>query len=167
MNMQKLTARPEGERSLLITRSFDAPCKLVFAAITTPEMVKQWMGPPGWTLTTCEIDLRVGGRYRYVMSGESEAGSDCPPEMGWGGVYREIAAPGRLVHTELFDMDWTGGESLVTCLLSEKGGRTTLDMTILYSSAAAREGVLKTPMEEGMEMSFSRLDGLLARRSQP
>jgi uncharacterized protein YndB with AHSA1/START domain len=158
-----LKLETEGDRSIVITRHFDAPQKLVFDALTVPDMVKQWMGPHGWTLSVCEIDLRVGGKYRYVMSGPAHAGMDCPPEMGWGGVYREIAAPERLVHTELFDMDWTGGETVITSALAEKNARTTLTLTIVYSAEAARKSVLETQMAQGMELSFSRLDELLAR----
>lgn len=87
------------EREIVMTRVFDAPRGLVFDACTKPELVQRWLlGPPGWTMPVCEIDLRVGGRYRYVWRRDRDGS-----EMAMGGVYREIERPGRIVHTELFD----------------------------------------------------------------
>src|SRR5437588_12693017 len=101
----KLTTR--GDREIVITRAFDAPRKRVFDAFTKPELVKQWLlGPPGWSMPVCEIDLRVGGKYRYVWRRDSD-GTD----MGMGGVYREIVAPERIVATEKFDQSWYSGRS--------------------------------------------------------
>ena len=141
---------------VVVTRAFAAPRNLVFRAFTECQYLKRWMtGPGDWELAVCEIDLRVGGRYRYVMRGpEGE-------EMGWGGAYREIAAPERVVNTELFDEDWTGGETLVTNTFDEQSGRTTLTMTVLYASKEARDGAIATGMTEGMEMGFKLLDELL------
>ncbi len=82
--------------------------------------------------------------------------------MGLRGVYREIVPPERIVHTEIFDEDWTGGETLVTLLLTEHGGRTTTAMTVLYSSHEARDAALKTDMAQGMEVGYERLERLLA-----
>lgn len=145
------------EREIVMTRVFDAPRRLVFDAWTKPELVKRWMlGPPGWTMPVCEIDLRVGGRYRFVWRRDSD-GTD----MGMGGVYREIVRPERLVTTELFDEDWTAGETLSTVILTEHGGRTTLMNTVLYSSREARDGALKTGMTDGVAASFDKLDELL------
>lgn len=145
------------EREIVMTRVFDAPRGLVFDALTKPELVKRWLlGPPGWTMPVCEIDLRVGGRYRYVWR---KAGV---PDMGMGGVYREIVRPERIVTTELFDEDWTGGETLVTTVLVEQRGKTTLTITVRYSSREARDGALKTGMEEGVAASYDRLAELLA-----
>jgi uncharacterized protein YndB with AHSA1/START domain len=145
-----------GEREVVIVRSFDAGRDLVFDCHTRPEFVRRWLlGPPGWTMPVCDIDLRVGGRYRYVW--RSPSGSD----MGMGGVFREIVRPERLVTNELFDEDWTGGETTVTTVFSESDGATTSTMTILYASAAARESALATGMTEGMEMSYRNLDALL------
>ena len=93
------------DREIVMTRDFDAPRSLVFEAYTKPELLKRWLfGPDGWSFAVCEIDLKVGGKYRYVWR-HSDG-----PEMGMGGVYREIVPPERLVCTELFDEDWTGGE---------------------------------------------------------
>ena len=93
----KLTTR--GDREIVITRAFDAPRKLVFDALTKPELIKQWLlGPDGWSMPVCEIDLKVGGKYRYVWRRDKDG-----TEMGMGGVYREIVAPERVVATEKFD----------------------------------------------------------------
>lgn len=152
-----LTITMKSDREVEITRSFDAGRELVFDCHTKPALVRRWLtGPPGWTLPVCDIDLKVGGRYRYVW--RSPEGTD----MGMGGVFREIARPERLVTTELFDEDWTGGETLVTTRFDESNGVTTVTMTVLYASREAREGALATGMTEGMEMSYRNLDALLA-----
>jgi uncharacterized protein YndB with AHSA1/START domain len=152
-----LSVTTPSDREILITRVFDAPRTLVFDCMTQPELVKRWLlGPPGWTMPVCEIDLRVGGRYRYVWRGPDGT------EMGMGGVYREIVPPERIVQTELFDQDWTGGETVGTAVLTEKDSRTTLTLTILYSSKEARDGALSTGMTEGMSAGYDRLAELLA-----
>jgi uncharacterized protein YndB with AHSA1/START domain len=151
----KITAR--GDRDILMTRVFDAPRALVFDAFTKPELVRQWLlGPPGWSMPICEIDLRVGGSYRYVWR------HDKGEEMGMGGVFREIVPPERIVSTEKFDEAWYPGEAVGTILLTEQGGKTTLTQTVLYQSAEAREAVLKSPMEEGVAAGYTRLEELLA-----
>jgi uncharacterized protein YndB with AHSA1/START domain len=150
----KIAAR--GDRELVMTRVLDAPRRLVFDAFTKPELVRQWLlGPPGWSMPVCEIDLRVGGRYRYVW--RHAKGN----EMGMSGVYREIVAPERIVSTEEFDESWYPGEAIGTVVLVELEGKTSLTQTVLYESREARDGVLKSPMEEGMEAGYARLDQLL------
>src|SRR6188474_1394311 len=148
----KVTA--SGEREIVMARTFDAPRALVFEAFTRPELVKRWLlGPPGWSMPVCEIDLKVGGRYRWVWRND-ERGKD----MGVSGTFREILGPERIVHDELFDEDWTGGQTIVTTEFSEANGRTLVTMTVRYSSAAAREAALGTGMTRGMEQSYQRLD---------
>ena len=145
------------EREIAMTRVFDAPRRLVFDAFTKPELVKRWLlGPPGWSMPVCEIDLRVGGAYRYVWRHVNGK------EMGMGGVYREIVPQERLVCTELFDEAWYPGESLITTTLVEQGGRTTLLSTMLYESQEARDAVLKSGMERGVAASYDRLAEVLA-----
>jgi len=145
------------DREIAVTRSFDAPRRLVFEAFSKPELVKRWLyGPEEWPLVQCEIDLKVGGALRYVWRHKEKG------DMGMGGVFREIAPPQRIVHTELFDQDWTGGETLVTTVFEERGGRTTVTTTVLYSSQQARDGALKTGMTDGMSQAYGRLDKLLA-----
>ena len=152
----KITAL--GDREIVMLRQFDAPRRLVFDAWTKPELLKQWLlGPPGWSMPVCEIDLRVGGAYRYVW----RQGSD-GSEMGMRGVYHEIVPQERLVWTELFDEAWYPGEALITTTLAEEGGRTTLTTTILYVSQEARDAVLKSGMERGVAASYDKLAELLA-----
>ncbi len=147
------------DTEILFRRSFSAPRQLVWDAHTKPELVKRWLtGPPGWSMPVCEIDLKVGGRFRYVWRNEN--GSD----MGMGGEFREISEPQRIVHSELFDQDWTGGEAIVTMLLDETDGRTNMQMTVAYSSLAARDGALQTGMADGMEFGYANLDALLAEQ---
>jgi len=151
----KITAL--GDREIVMLRQFDAPRRLLFDAWTKPEQVKQWLlGPPGWSMPVCEIDLKVGGTYRYVWRKNDGT------EMGMRGVYREVVRPERLVWTELFDEAWYTGESLITTSLAEEGGRTTLTTTILYVSQEARDAVLKSGMERGVAASYDKLAELLA-----
>src|SRR5258706_7646606 len=94
------------DREIRMTRVFDAPRRLVFEAFTKPDLVKRWLlGPPGWTMPVCEIDLRVGGKYRYVWR------KDGGTEMGMGGVFREVGQPERIVQTEKFDQACYSGEA--------------------------------------------------------
>jgi uncharacterized protein YndB with AHSA1/START domain len=156
----KLTTR--GDREIVMTRVFDAPRSLVFEAFSKPELVRQWLlGPPGWTMPVCEIDFRVGGRYRYVWRHADGQ------EMGMGGVHREIVVPERIVATEKFDESWYPGEALGTIVLVEKGGQTALTQTVLYESSEAREAVLKSPMEQGVTAGYDRLAELLASLGTP
>jgi len=151
----KVTAR--GDREIAMTREFNAPRRMVFDAFTKPELVKQWLlGPPGWSMPVCEIDLKVGGAYRYVWRRDSD-GTD----MGMGGVYREIVPQERIVSTEVFDQAWYPGEALGTIVLSEQGGKTTVTQTVLYQSREARDGVLKSGMESGVAASYDRLAQLV------
>ena len=142
------------DREIAIERDFNAPRTLVFDAFTKPELVRQWLlGPDGWKMPVCQIDLRVGGAYRYVWRQISDG-----REMGMGGVYREIAAPVRVVATEKFDEAWYSGEAVGTLVLVEQGGITTITQTLLYQSRDARDGVLKSGMEKGVAASYDRLD---------
>jgi uncharacterized protein YndB with AHSA1/START domain len=156
--MTRLKVTTPSDREIAMTRVFDAPRELVFAAHTKPDLVKRWLlGPPGWSLPVCEIDLRVGGKYRWVWRNDSDGTT-----MGMGGVYREIVAPERLVATERFDEAWYPGEALNTLILVETNGRTTLTQTMRYESKDARDAVMQSGMEKGVEASYDRLARLLA-----
>lgn len=145
-----------------MTRVFDAPRKLIFDAHTKPDLVRQWLlGPPGWSMPVCEMDLRVGGTYRWVWRHDRDGRT-----MGMGGICREIAAPERLVATERFDEAWYPGEALNTLVLVEKGGRTTVTQTTRYESREARDAVIKADMEKGVTASYDRLAELLASTSE-
>ena len=155
---RNLTVEARGDREIVMTRVFHAPRKLVFDAHTKPELVKRWLlGPPGWSMPVCEIDLRVGGKYRYVWRRDKDG-----KEMGMGGVFREIVAPERIVNTESFDDPWYQGEAVDTLVLVEQGGKTTLTQTMLLVSREARDGILKSGMESGVAASYDRLDEILA-----
>jgi len=142
------------EREVVMTRVFDAPRRLVFDALTKPELFKRWFGPRGWSLVVCEIDLKVGGAWRSVLRGPG--GKD----MGMRGVYQEIVPPERLVSTESFD-DYPG-ESLNTLVLFEKEGKTTFTITVRYQSQEIRDAVIKSGMEHGAAECYDKLAELLA-----
>ena len=153
----KLTLVAKGDREIVMTRSFDAPRHLVFDAFTKPDLVRQWLlGPPGWSMPVCEIDLRAGGKYRYVWRHDRNGN-----EMGMSGVYREIMPPERIVNTESFDEPWYPGEAVAKLALTEERGKTTVTQTVLYASRDARDGVLKSDMERGVAASYDRLEDVL------
>lgn len=160
MKNAKLTVEARGDRELVIRRTFNAPRELVFQAHTECKYLKRWMfGPDGWSLDVCEIDLSVGGKYRWVWKkGDIE--------MGAGGEYREVTRPDRIVATEQFDNPWYPGEAISTTTFDEKEGRTTLTNTMLYASKEARDTVLQSPMEEGMSLGYDRLEALLEEGAQ-
>ncbi|MPZ21528.1 MAG: ATPase [Luteitalea sp.] len=152
-----LTVTTPSDREVQVTRMFNAPRRQVFKALTMPDLLMRWMhGPNGWTLAVCEVDLRVGGVFRYVWRKTNGR------EMGLRGVFREIEPPVRIVHTELFDEDWTGGETVVTTILTEHEATTTLEVTVLYASKAARDGALQTNFATGMEVGYNMLAEMLA-----
>jgi len=152
-----LTIDTPSDREVRFTRDFDAPRMLVFDAHTRPELIRRWLsGMPGWTMTVCEFDTRVGGTYRYTWKHE-ESGA----EMGMGGVVKDIAAPERIVATEKFDEAWYPGEALDTSVFTEKAGRTTLTLTVLYDSKATRDAVVAGPAAEGLALGYDRLADLL------
>jgi len=162
MKHGQLKVTTPGDRELVMTREFDAPRKLVYDAHTKPELVRRWLlGPDGWSMPICEMDVRVGGKYRWVWRNNTNGS-----EMGMGGVYREIKAPERLVATERFDEAWYAGEALNTLVLVEKAGRTILTQTGRYESKEARDAVIKSGMEKGVIASYDRLDEVLASAAQ-
>ena len=155
-NTGNLQVTTPSDREIAMTRVFDAPRHLVFEALTRPELLQRWLlGPPGWSMPVCEVDLKVGGAYRYVWRSD-----DGGREFGSHGVFREVLPPERFVATE--KMDGFEGESLVTNSLAEQGGRTTLTLTMRFDSQEARDGALKSGMEKGVAISYDRLDEVLA-----
>jgi uncharacterized protein YndB with AHSA1/START domain len=140
-----------------ITRSFDAPRMLVWDAYTRPELVKRWLGAmPGWSWAVCEMDVRVGGTYRWVWRGPEGM------ELALGGTYREVVPGERLVSTERYDQQWYEGEAVGTVVFTEAQGRTTLVTTLRYASKDVRDAVLQSPATSGMESGYALLDELLA-----
>lgn len=142
------------DTELRMTRVFDAPRGLVWDAFTKPEHIARWMlGPEGWTMPVCEVDLRPGGAWHFVWR------KDDGSEMEMTGVYREVAQPERLVNTERWGGDWP--ETLNTMVLTEDGGRTTTATTMRYPSREARDAATETGMKDGADRSFDLLDDLL------
>ncbi len=155
-NTATLQITTPSDREIAMTRIFAAPRTLVFDAWTKPELLKRWLGVhAGWTFAVCEVDLKVGGAYRFVWRGPDGN------EMGMGGVYREIVQPERLVNTEKFDDPWYAGEALDTMVLTERDGKTTCALTMRLESKEARDGVLKSGMESGVAEGYDKLDELL------
>lgn len=156
-NVGKLQVSTPSDREIAMTRVFDAPRNLVFDAWTKPELLKRWLGVRGgWTFAVCEVDLRVGGAYRFVWRGPTGT------EMGMGGIYREVVRPERLAATEQFDDPWYEGEALDTTTFVERAGKTTATTTVLYASREVRDAVLQSPMERGVAESYDKLAELLA-----
>ncbi|HXR38396.1 MAG TPA: SRPBCC family protein [Terracidiphilus sp.] len=142
------------DREIRVTRVFNAPRALVFDAFTKPELVRRWLlGPPGWSMRVCEIDLKVAGAYRYLWRHDGDG-----REMGMGGVFREIVPLERIVATERFDEPWYPGEAIDTTVFVEEGNGTRMTITVLYESMEARDTARKSGMERGMAMSYNRLE---------
>jgi len=148
------TVTTPSDREILITRTFDAPAARVFDAWTTPEHVRQWWGSDDAPMVECDIDLRVGGAWRYVTRGTDGT------EFAWHGTYREVERPGRLVSTEVFE-GFPDAEAVNTATLTEDEGTTTLTVTVLHSSKENRDGHLNSGMEAGMQVVLDRLEDLV------
>jgi uncharacterized protein YndB with AHSA1/START domain len=146
------------DREVVLTREFDAPRRLVWQAFARPELIKRWLfGPPGWEMTACEEELRPGGAFRWAWRGPDGAA------MAMHGVYREVVAPERIVRTETFDFgcDAQSGEQVATLALAERGGKTTLTLTVLYPSKEARDAAVASGMEHGVAAGYDRLEEML------
>jgi uncharacterized protein YndB with AHSA1/START domain len=153
-NTGTLKVTTPNDQEVMLTRVFDAPRRMVFDAFTKPELLKRWFGPRGWSLSQCEVDLKVGGKWRFVL--RSPEGQ----EMGMSGVWRELQPYDRMVHTESFD-DFPG-ESQVTTVLTEKDGKTTLQATVRYASKEVRDAVIASGMEHGAAESYDKLNEMFA-----
>lgn len=153
--MKPLRMTTPSDTTIEITRTFDAPVSMVWRAHTEPDLVKRWLtGPSGHTMPVCEIDLAVGGAYRYVWQWSDG-------RMSAYGTFREIEPERRLLLTETFD-NFPDNETLVEQVFSETDGRTTVTMGLHYDSKATRDGVLQSPMDEGLEASYCSLDTLIS-----
>jgi uncharacterized protein YndB with AHSA1/START domain len=153
LNTGTLKITTPTDRAIVMTRIFDAPRQLVFDALTKPELLKRWFGPHGHSLVVCDVDFTVGGAWRFVI--ESPDGG----RMGMSGVYQEIVPGERTVHTEAFD-DYPG-DSVITTVLTEHDGKTTLTATVLYDSQETRDAVVESGMEHGAAETYDRLADLL------
>lgn len=159
-NTLKITR--SGDREIVITRVMDAPRELVWDAMSKPEFLKRWLlGPPGWEMTECENDQRVGGTFRHAWR---HADGNV---MAMHGTYREVVPFERVVRTETFDMgcDAQAGEQVGTMVLAEDKGKTTLTVTVTFPTKEACDGMLASGMEHGMAASYALLDEVLAAKS--
>ncbi len=153
----KLQLTTPNDTDIVITRTFNAARQLVFDAHTKPELVRRWLlGPPGWTMPVCDIDLRVGGAYRYVWLNEQGT------QMGMGGTYLDVHAPARIAATEKFDESWYPGEAKTHMTFVEHDKVTLLTLTVSYESTEARAIAMQSDMTQGMEWGYARLDELVA-----
>jgi uncharacterized protein YndB with AHSA1/START domain len=150
------------DREVQVKRSFRAPQALVYRAYTEPELVRRWLlGPPGWSMPVCEMDVRVGGRYRWRWR-SNEKGA----EFGFSGTFREVRPPSRIVHTEAYDPgtvsdDFPKNDAIVTVTFVQEGDHTTVATLVDFGSKQARDAAVATGMTDGMEQSYQLLDRLL------
>ena len=140
------------DREIRMTRLFDAPRALVFEAMTRPEHIRNWWGNlgPGYSVPVCEVDLRVGGKWRFVNRHPQG-------EAIFYGVNREITAPERIVFTEIYE-PFPDAESVVTATFSEEGEKTRLIVSVRYPSIEVRDAVLASGMDKGAAISYDRLE---------
>jgi uncharacterized protein YndB with AHSA1/START domain len=152
----KLVVDAAGDRAIVMIRAVAVPRALVFEAFTKPELLARWVGHRDWTMPICEVDLRVGGKWRYVLRGPDGA------SLGLKGVYQELLPPERLVTTERFDEWRIGVETVNTLTLAERYGVTTINWHVLYPTREVRDSVLEVNSEGDPDESFDRLEELLA-----
>jgi uncharacterized protein YndB with AHSA1/START domain len=162
MTIDKAQVTLPSEREVKVTRSFKAPRALVYRAYTEPQLVQRWLlGQPGWSMPVCEMDVRVGGRYRWRWRNDQDGS-----EFGFMGTFREVQPAARLVHTEAHDSGTVGdghpgNEAIVVITFWEEGGVTTVTTLIDFGSKEARDAAVATGMTDGMEQSYELLDRLL------
>jgi uncharacterized protein YndB with AHSA1/START domain len=156
--MNRTTVERTSDRELVITRTFNARARIVFDAMTKPELVKRWWAPKshGVTLFECEADVRVGGSYRNVF------GTDPSKSMAFSGVYKELVPYTRIVCTQVFEPMRSAGEAVITITLEERDGKTHMVEHGLWPSKEALDGAIQSGMEHGMRESLDQLDTLVA-----
>ena len=156
VNSDSFKVTTPSDQEIRLTRLFNAPRHLVFEAMTKPEHVKQWWGclGEGYSVPVCEIDLRVGGAWRFVNRHPKG-------EAAFHGEYREITPPGRLVFTEIFE-EFPDTVTVVTTELTDEGGKTRMTATVRYPSLEVRDMVLASGMSTGAGISYDRLEDLVA-----
>jgi uncharacterized protein YndB with AHSA1/START domain len=154
-NVGALKITTPNDRAIALERTFDAPRDIVFDAWTKPELLKRWYGPPGWAMPVCDVDLRVGGAYRFVWRRHEK------PDVAVSGVFREVVVGARIVQTEVFDQAWFEGDSVVTLEFVEKSGKTIVTMTALYDTQKIRDAILASSAHTGVATSSDRLAELL------
>jgi len=161
---EKAQVSQPSDREVKVVRSFKAPRELVYRAYTTPALVKRWLlGPPGWTMPVCEMDVRVGGKFRFRWR-SNEGGK----EFGFHGEFKEVDAPAKLVQSEYYDPGDLGGDmgegALVRVAFTEDTGITIVTTIMDFGNKRARDAAVATGMTDGYEQSYQLLDGVLAKR---
>ena len=150
------------DRDVRVTRTFDAPRQLVWDAHTRPELVRRWQGYAGWDMPVCDMDVRVGGNYKWQWKNRDDG-----TQFGFFGTFSEVDAPSTLVHAQYFDSgntDFTmpaGDPCIVSLELGEQNGVTTLVCNLTFASKEARDDAVSTGMTDGMEHSYTRLDDMV------
>jgi uncharacterized protein YndB with AHSA1/START domain len=158
MATRRIVLTTPTDREIVITREFDAPRARVWDCHVKPELVRRWLlGPPGWEMPVCNIDLRVGGKYRYEWEDKGRGKT-----MGMDGVFTDVKTYEHLGSIEKFDDDWTNGKTDVSQAFSESRGRTMVTLTVAFVSKEARDGAAQSGMADGMEQGYHRLDELLS-----
>jgi len=150
------------DQVLVVTRTFNGPARIVWEAWTKPDLLKRWWAPRslGVSLFECEVDVRVGGKYRYVF------GRDPKQAMVFSGTYTEVTPTTRLVCTQLFEPMRSAGEAIVTATFNERQGKTELVLHQLFPSKQALDGAIASGMEKGMRETYEQLDELVAGRGK-
>jgi uncharacterized protein YndB with AHSA1/START domain len=145
------------DRELVVTRSFDGPARIVWDAWTRPELLKRWWAPKslGVSLFECEMNVRVGGAYRYVF------GRDPKQAMVFSGKFTEVIPTSRLVFTQVFEPMRAAGDAVVTATFEEQGQKTRLVLHQLFPSKEALDGAVATGMEKGMRETYEQLEELV------
>jgi len=159
-NSDSFKVSTPSDQEIRMTRLFDAPRHLVFEAMTKPEHVKRWWGRlgEGYSVPVCEIDLRLGGKWRFVNRHPKG-------EAAFHGEYREITPPSRLVFTEIFEA-FPDTVSVVTAEFVDEGGKTRFTATVRYPSLEVRDMVIASGMSRGAGISYDRLEDLVAELQQ-
>jgi uncharacterized protein YndB with AHSA1/START domain len=142
------------ETEVVVTRQFDAPRAMVFDALTKPDLLRRWYCPEGWSIDVCDIDLTVGGKWRFVLRRPDGKA------IGQKGVYQEIVRPERIVNTESWE-DWDPGETYVTVMLSERAGKTTLTSTMRFPSREVRDIIVKNGLDKNLNQTYDKLAEVL------
>ncbi|HEY7172439.1 MAG TPA: SRPBCC family protein [Vicinamibacterales bacterium] len=166
MTLDKAQVTLPSEREVKVTRSFKAPRALVYRAYTEPQLVQRWLlGPPGWSMPICEMDVRVGGRYRWRWRNDQDGS-----EFGFTGTFREVQPASRLVHSEAYDPgtvqdEFPRNDAVVTVTFAEEDGVTTVTTLVDFGSRVARDAAVATGMTDGMEQSYQLLEKVLSDRA--
>jgi uncharacterized protein YndB with AHSA1/START domain len=162
MTVEKAQVAMPSDREVKVTRSFKAPRALVYRAYTEPALVQRWLlGPPGWSMPLCEMDVRPGGKFRWRWRNDQDGS-----EFGFSGTYKEVQPPSRIVNTEAYDPGTVGGgypgqDAIITVTFTEEAGVTTMVTLMDFGSKEARDAAVATGMTDGMEQSYQLLDKVL------